>query len=71
MPACPHHPNRIIDTKHLASHPLINPLLFTTGLEGVSERVQNVPFTTVGPKIGMSDGDYFIPFLRLAVPTST
>ncbi|KAG0197286.1 hypothetical protein BGX28_009226 [Mortierella sp. GBA30] len=47
--------NTIIDTKHLASHPLISPLLTGgTGLESVSECVQKAPFATVGPKIVMA-----------------
>ncbi|KAF9953806.1 hypothetical protein BGZ72_005121 [Mortierella alpina] len=45
----------IIDTKHLASHPLIAPLLTDgTGLESVSKCVQKAPFATVGPKIVMA-----------------
>ncbi|KAG0296623.1 hypothetical protein BGZ98_000878 [Dissophora globulifera] len=46
--------NPIIDTKHLAGHPLIMPLLPTTGLENVSECVQQAPFSTVGPKVVMA-----------------
>ncbi|KAI8597066.1 ribonuclease H-like domain-containing protein [Dissophora ornata] len=45
----------IIDTKHLAGHPLISPLLPTTALETVSESVQKAPFATVGPKIVMAE----------------
>ncbi|KAF9937804.1 hypothetical protein BGZ75_008650 [Mortierella antarctica] len=45
----------IIDTKHLASHPLVAPLLTDgTGLESVSKCVQKAPFATVGPKIVMA-----------------
>ncbi|KAF9101626.1 hypothetical protein BGX27_011392 [Mortierella sp. AM989] len=47
--------NLIIDTKHLATHPLISPLLATTGLDTVSECVQKAPFATVGPKIVMAE----------------
>ncbi|KAF9566880.1 hypothetical protein EC968_003543 [Mortierella alpina] len=51
----------IIDTKHLASHPLVAPLLTDgTGLESVSKCVQKAPFATVGPKIVMaSDFDRY------------
>ncbi|ORZ13319.1 ribonuclease H-like domain-containing protein [Lobosporangium transversale] len=44
----------IIDTKHLAGHPLISPFLASTGLEPVSECVQKAPFAEVGPKIVMA-----------------
>ncbi|KAF9974628.1 hypothetical protein BGZ73_001927 [Actinomortierella ambigua] len=47
----------IMDTKYLASHPVIAPLMEgNTGLENVSEAVQKDPFTTVGPRIVMADG---------------
>ncbi|KAF9416605.1 hypothetical protein BGZ94_010172 [Podila epigama] len=48
--------NTIIDTKHLAGHPLIQPLMESTGLEAVSTSVQKEPFSTVGPKIVMAEG---------------
>ncbi|KAF9198745.1 hypothetical protein BGZ49_000338 [Haplosporangium sp. Z 27] len=48
--------NTIIDTKHLATHPLISPLIAITGLDIVSESVQKAPFATVGPKIVMAGG---------------
>ncbi|GJJ78291.1 poly(A)-specific ribonuclease [Entomortierella parvispora] len=46
----------IIDTKYLATHPLISPHLVTSGLENVSQCVQQTPFSTVGPKIYMAEG---------------
>ncbi|KAG0233494.1 hypothetical protein BGW41_001454 [Actinomortierella wolfii] len=47
----------IVDTKHLASHPTIAPLMDgNTGLENVSETVRKDPFKTVGPRIVMADG---------------
>ncbi|KAF9210132.1 hypothetical protein CPC16_011597 [Podila verticillata] len=48
--------NTIIDTKHLAGHPMIKEHLESTGLEIVSECVQKEPFSTVGPKIVMAEG---------------
>ncbi|KAF9347674.1 hypothetical protein BGX26_000858 [Mortierella sp. AD094] len=66
--------NPIIDTKHLASHPLISPLLATTGLEMVSECVQKAPFATVGPKIVMADdfnryqADASLPLTEITTP---
>ncbi|KAG0216662.1 hypothetical protein BGX31_000533 [Mortierella sp. GBA43] len=45
----------IVDTKYLATHPLINPFLETTGLECITKRVTQAPFATVGPKIDPVD----------------
>jgi len=41
----------VIDTKYLAMHPLVSPHMITTGLESVSQCVQQTPFSKVGPKI--------------------
>ncbi|KAF9586376.1 hypothetical protein BGW38_005960 [Lunasporangiospora selenospora] len=46
----------IIDTKHLAGHSLISPLLEATALEVVAESVQKEPFSSVGPKVFMASG---------------
>ncbi|KAF9430420.1 hypothetical protein BGZ76_000843 [Entomortierella beljakovae] len=46
----------IIDTKHLATHPLISSQLISTGLEYVSENVQKPPFASIGPKVVMAEG---------------
>ncbi|KAG0375913.1 hypothetical protein BGX24_008501 [Mortierella sp. AD032] len=45
----------VIDTKHLASHPLIRPHLDNTGLETVSLTSQREPFNVIGPKIVMAE----------------
>ncbi|KAG0265964.1 hypothetical protein BGZ95_003166 [Linnemannia exigua] len=46
--------NTVIDTKHLASHPLIRPHLDNTGLETVSLTAQREPFNIIGPKVVMA-----------------
>ncbi|KAF9181945.1 hypothetical protein BGZ50_005223 [Haplosporangium sp. Z 11] len=48
--------NTVIDTKHLAGHPMITPLINVTALECISSSVQSAPFVTIGPKIVMSEG---------------
>ncbi|KAF9081418.1 hypothetical protein BGX23_000908 [Mortierella sp. AD031] len=45
----------VIDTKYLATHPLIKEHLDNSGLEQVSLTVQKDPFATVGPKIVMAE----------------
>ncbi|KAG9068846.1 hypothetical protein KI688_011132 [Linnemannia hyalina] len=44
----------VIDTKHLATHPLIKQHLDNSGLDLVDRTVQRRPFSTVGPKIVMA-----------------
>ncbi|KAF9132089.1 hypothetical protein BGW39_000808 [Mortierella sp. 14UC] len=45
----------VIDTKHLASHPLIRPHLDNTALELVNLTVQRDPFSVIGPQVVMAN----------------
>ncbi|KAF9930184.1 hypothetical protein FBU30_000784 [Linnemannia zychae] len=46
----------VIDTKHLATHPLIVQHLSNSALDVVNVTVQEDPFRTVGPKVVMAEG---------------
>ncbi|KAG0051838.1 hypothetical protein BGZ89_003396 [Linnemannia elongata] len=51
----------VIDTKHLATHPLIKQHLDNSGLDLIDKTVQRPPFSTVGPKIVMAkDYDRYV-----------
>ncbi|KAG0283528.1 hypothetical protein BGZ96_012086 [Linnemannia gamsii] len=62
----------VIDTKHLATHPLIKQHLDNSGLDLVNMAVQRHPFSTVGPKIVMAENyDRYIiePVKEIEIPT--
>ncbi|KAF9132789.1 hypothetical protein BG015_003667 [Linnemannia schmuckeri] len=62
----------VIDTKHLATHPLIKQHLDNSGLDLVDKTVQRRPFSTVGPKIVMAkDYDRYViePVKEIETPS--